>query len=100
METIPPARENAPPVRYSFAAVFSAACLYDLVLGTRVASFFLLSMGLYEGVSGRVPLSGPWDNTTAYAKGALVMVLVVGAIFAAARCGRAVSGQSARIAEA
>ncbi len=36
MEPVPPAPENAPLVRYGFAAVFIAACLYNLALGHRL----------------------------------------------------------------
>src|SRR5215469_5774505 len=83
MEPVSPAPENAPLVRYGFAAVFIAACLYDLALGVRVAGVFLLGMALYEGVLGRVPLTGPLQKTTGYLKGPLAMALVVGTIFVA-----------------
>ena len=83
MEPIIPAPENAPLVRYGFAAVFIAACLYNLVLGMRVAGIFLLGMALYEGLSGRVPLTGWRNNTTGYVKGTFAMALVVGTIFVA-----------------
>jgi len=73
MEPITPAPENAPLVRYGFAAVFIAACLYNLLLG----------MALYEGLSGRVPLTGWRNNTTGYVKGTFAMALVVGTIFVA-----------------
>lgn len=85
MDSVPPAPENAPLVRYGFAAVFIAACLYDLALGVRVAGIFLLGMALYEGVLGRVPLIGYWNyNTTGYVKGPAAMALVAGTIFVAA----------------
>lgn len=84
MEPVPQAPENTPLVRYGFAAVFIAACLYDLALGMRVAGVFLLGMALYEGVLGRVPLTGVMENTTGYVKGPFAMVLVVITIFAAA----------------
>lgn len=84
MEPVPQAPENTPLVRYGFAAVFIAACLYDLALSIRVAGVFLLGMALYEGVLGRVPLNGVMENTTGYVKGPLAMALVVITIFAAA----------------
>jgi hypothetical protein len=84
MEPVPPAPENAPLVRYGFAAVFIAACLYNLTLGVRVAGIFLLGMALYEGVLGRVALTGVWQQTTGYVKGPVARALVVGTIFVAA----------------
>ena len=84
MDPVPPAPENAPLVRAGFAAVFIAACLYNLALGIRVAGIFLLGMALYEGTLGRVPLTGFWNQTTGYLKGTFAMVLVVGTIIFAA----------------
>ena len=83
MDPVPPAPEASPLVRYGFAAVFIAACLYDLTLGVRVAGVFLLGMALYEGVMGRVPLMWFWQ-TTGYATGRVAMALVVTTIFIAA----------------
>ena len=84
MDPVPPAPENAPLVRFGFAAVFIAACLYNLALGVRVAGVFLLGMAVYEGLLGRVALTGIWQQTTGYVKGPLAMALMVGTIFAAA----------------
>ena len=84
MGPVPPAPENSPLVRYGFAAVFIAACLYNLALGVRVAGIFLLGMALYEGVLGRVALTGVWQQTTGYVKGPVAMTLVIGTIFVAA----------------
>jgi hypothetical protein len=83
MDSVPPAPENAPLVRYGFAVVFIAACLYDLTLGVRVAGIFLLGMAIYEGLSGRVPLISWFWKTSGYVKGPLAMVLVVGTILVA-----------------
>jgi len=84
MEPVPPAPENSPLVRYGFAAVFIAACLYDLTLGVRVAGIFLVGVALYEGLLGRVPLTGWRNNTTGYVKGPVATALVVGTIFVGA----------------
>ena len=84
MEPIPPAPENAPLVRYGFAAVFIAACLYNLALGIRLAGVFLLGMAVYEGLLGRVALTGVWEQTTGYMRGRGVLALVVGEIVVAA----------------
>jgi hypothetical protein len=84
MKPVPAAPENAPLVRYGFAAIFVAACLYDLALGVRAAGTFLLGMALYEGVLGRVPLTSWLWSTTGYTKGPAAMALVVGTIFVAA----------------
>jgi hypothetical protein len=84
MEPVPPAPENSPLVRYGFAAVFIAACLYNLTLGLRVAGIFLLGMVLYEGLLGGVALTGVWQQTTGYVKGPVAMALVVSIIFVAA----------------
>jgi hypothetical protein len=83
IEPVPPAPENSPLVRYGFAAVFIAACFYNLALGLRVAGIFLLGMALYEGLLGRVPLTGFLETTTGYVKGPVAMALVVGTIFVA-----------------
>ena len=80
MDTVPPAPENAPLVRYGFAAVFIAACLYDLALGIRVAGIFLLGMAAYEGVMGRVPMTRFWQ-VKSYVTGTFAMVIVVITIF-------------------
>jgi hypothetical protein len=82
MDPVPPAPEASPLVRYSFAAVFIAACLYNLTLGVRVGGIFLLGMALYEGVLGRVPLLWFWQ-TTGYVRGPVAMMLVVSTIFIA-----------------
>lgn len=84
MEPIPPASENSPLVRYGFAAVFIGACLYNLTLGVRVAGIFLVGMALYEGLLGRVPLTGWRNNTTGYVKGPAATALVVGTILVGA----------------
>ena len=78
-----PAPENAPLVRYGFAALFIAAMLYKMTLGVQVAGVFLLGLALYEGLLGRVALTGIWNQTTGYVKGAFAMVLVIGTIFVA-----------------
>jgi hypothetical protein len=83
MEPVPPAPENAPLIRYGFAAIFIAACLYDLALGVRVAGIFLLGMALYEGVLGRVPLTSWLWKTSGYMRGPAAMALVVSTIFIA-----------------
>ena len=75
MDSLPPAAENSPLIRYGFAAVFVAACLYQLELGVRVAGAFLVGLGFYEGLSGRVPLTGWRWKTTGYLKGPAAMAL-------------------------
>ena len=88
MDDVPPAPENAPLIRYGFAAVFIAACLYDLTLGIRVAGVFLLGLALYEGLTGRVPMVRFWQ-TKSYVRGPIAMAIVIstvciGAFFALA----------------
>jgi hypothetical protein len=75
MESVPPADENSPLIRYGFAAIFVAACLYRLEWGVRVAGAFLLGMGMYEILLGRVPLTGWTWKTTGTLTGPAAMVL-------------------------
>jgi hypothetical protein len=44
MDEIPESPETSALVRYGFAAVFIAACIYDLRIGVRVAGVFLLGL--------------------------------------------------------
>ena len=61
---------NGPIPRYIFAAVFIAACLYNLELGLRVAGLFLAGLSLYYWVIGKVPLVDQSWTTTGYLTGA------------------------------
>jgi hypothetical protein len=79
MPEIPQAPETSPLVRYGFAAVFIAACLYDLKIGVRVAGVFILGQSLYEAMLGRVPLVYFW-KTTGYLKGPAATALIAGMI--------------------
>lgn len=56
-------------VRYVFATVFVAACLYNLELGVRVAGVFLLGLSLVQGFRGKVPLIGITWKTSGYLTG-------------------------------
>lgn len=80
MDEIPQALETSPLVRYGFAAVFIAACLYDLKLGIRVAGVFLLGEALYQAILGRVPLTGWSNKTTGYLRGPAATTLIIGTI--------------------
>ena len=87
MDPVPPAAEASPLVRYSFAAIFIAACLYNLELGVRIAGVFLLGMSLYEGILGRVPLMGRFSwKTKGYLKGPLATAVIVSVFFGGAFC--------------
>jgi hypothetical protein len=79
-DTDNPGPDESALVRYGFAAIFIAACLYDLTLGMRVAGVFLVAIALYEAVIGRVPLQWNWQ-TTGYLRGTAAMVVVASTIF-------------------
>ena len=82
MDEIPDAPENSPLVRYGFAAIFIAACLYDLQLGIRVAGVFLLGLSVYEAISGRVPLMGPFSwKARGYLTGPVAVALIALMVF-------------------
>jgi hypothetical protein len=68
-------------VRYVFVAIFVAACLYKLELGVRVAGVFLLGMSLYQGVRGKVPLTGYDWRTQGYLTGAAALAVSVSVVF-------------------
>ena len=69
-------------LRYLFAAVFVAACLYNLELGVRVAGVFLVGLVSYQGLRGRVPLAGWFWETRGFLTGAaaLAVCIPVGAL--------------------
>jgi hypothetical protein len=81
MDEVPPAPELSAFVRYGFATVFVAACLYDLKTGVRVAGVFLLGQSFYQAMLGRVPLTGWSWQTTGYLKGPAASALVAAMIF-------------------
>jgi hypothetical protein len=78
MAEVPQAPESSPLVRYGFAAVFIAACLYDLKVGVRVAGVFMLGQSIYQTILGRVPLENQWKETTGYLKGPAAIALIAG----------------------
>jgi hypothetical protein len=61
---------NSTALRYTFAAAFIAACLYDLEFGVRFAGVYLAGLSLYQGLCGKVPLIGVTWRTTGYLTGA------------------------------
>lgn len=61
---------NSPILRYAFAAIFIAACLYNLQLGLKVAGAYLAGLSLYGWFLGKVPLVDRAWNTTGYLSGA------------------------------
>jgi hypothetical protein len=82
MDEIPEAPENSGLVRYGFAAIFIAACLYDLHVGIRVAGVFLLGLSVYEAILGRVPLMGPFSwKARGYLTGSVAMALLAAMVF-------------------
>jgi hypothetical protein len=72
---------NSAVLRYAFAAIFIAACLYDLELGVRVAGVFLAGLSIYQGLLGRVPLVGITWKTTGYLTGAAATIVSAAVIF-------------------
>lgn len=82
MDEIPPAAENSSLVRYCFAAIFVAACLYDSTLGVRMGGAFMLLQSLYQALLGRVPLIGFTWKTTGYVKGGFATAIIAGETFA------------------
>jgi hypothetical protein len=72
---------NSAVLRYAFAATFIAACLYDLELGVRVAGVYLAGLSIYQGLLGKVPLTGPSWKTTGYLTGAAATVVSAAVIF-------------------
>ncbi len=79
-DTDKPGPDESALIRYGFAAVFIAACLYDLTLGLRVAGLFLVAIALYEAVIGRVPLQWNWQ-TMGYLRGTAAMAVVASTLF-------------------
>lgn len=55
-------KDNTPA---AFATTFIAACLYNLELEVRVAGVFLAGLSIYQGLLGKVPLTGPAWKTLA-----------------------------------
>lgn len=72
---------NSPVVRYAFAAVFIAACLFDLQLGLRVAGVFLIGLSTYQLFLGKVPLVGPSEETSGYLTGKAAIAVSASCIF-------------------
>jgi hypothetical protein len=81
MDEVPPAAENSPLVRCCFAAIFVAACLYDLKLGVRLGGALMLLLSLYQALLGRVALIGLTRKTKGYVKGPIATAMVAGGIF-------------------
>jgi hypothetical protein len=72
---------NSPILRYVFAAIFIAACLYDLQLGLKVAGVYVASLSLYGLYLGKIPLVDPTWNTTGYLSGAAAKFVSAVTIF-------------------
>jgi hypothetical protein len=72
---------NSPVLRYTFAATFIAACLYDLELGVRLAGVYSAGLSVYQGLLGKVPLTGLDWKTTGYLTGAAGTVVSAAVIF-------------------
>jgi hypothetical protein len=77
---------NSAILRYAFAAVFIAACLYDLQLGLKVAGVYLAGISLYGWYLGKIPLVDLAWNTTGYLSGAAAkcvsaVVILISMIF-------------------
>lgn len=81
MAQVPQALETSPLVRYGFAIVFTAACLYDLKLGVRVAGVFLFAESIYQAILRRVPLTGWSRKTTGYIRGPAATALIAFGFF-------------------
>jgi hypothetical protein len=71
---------NSPILRYAFAAVFIAACLYNLQLGVRVAGVYLIGLSAYQLLLGKVPLVDMFWKTSGYLTGKAATVLSAGCI--------------------
>jgi hypothetical protein len=72
---------NSAVLRYTFAATFIAACLYDLELGVRLAGVYLAGLSTYQGLLGKVPLIGITWKTTGYLTGTAATVVSAAVIF-------------------
>jgi hypothetical protein len=66
---------NSPILRYAFAAIFIAACLYNLQLGLKVAGVYLAGLSLYGWFLGKIPLVDRAWNTRGYLTGAAAKVV-------------------------
>jgi hypothetical protein len=66
---------NSPALRYTFAAAFIAACLYDQEFGVRLAGVYLAGLSLYQGLCGKVPLIDITWRTTGHLTGAAAAAL-------------------------
>ncbi len=64
-------------LRYLFAAVFVAACLYNRELGVRVAGVFLLGLVSYQALRGRVPVVGWLWETRSFLTGAAALAVCI-----------------------
>jgi hypothetical protein len=72
---------NSPVLRYAFAAVFIAACLYNLQLGVRVAGVYIAGLSLYALFLGKMPLVDMAWNTSGYLSGVAMKVVSALCIF-------------------
>jgi hypothetical protein len=72
---------NSPLLRYAFAAIFIAACLYNLQLGLKVAGVYVAGLSLYGWFLGKIPLVDPAWNTTGYLSGAAAKAVGAVGIF-------------------
>lgn len=72
---------NSPILRYAFAAIFIAACLYNLQLGLKVAGVYLAGLSLHGWYLGKIPLVDAAWNTTGYLSGAAAKLVSAVVIF-------------------
>jgi|HubBroStandDraft_6_1064221.scaffolds.fasta_scaffold68314_3 hypothetical protein len=72
---------NSSILRYAFAAVFIAACLYNLQLGVRVAGVYIAGLSFYALFLGKMPLVDMAWNTSGYLSGAAMKIVSAICIF-------------------
>ena len=72
---------NSAILRYIFAAVFIAACLYNLQLGLRVAGIYIAGLSIYALFLGKMPLVDVSWNTAGYLSGAAMKAVSAICIF-------------------